>query len=247
MTKVFVHGNPETAFVWSPLVAELRARGVDDIVLLSPPGFGAPVPQGFGGTRLDHRDWLIDEIESIGFPVDLIGHDWGAGHTFAVAAARPDLLRSWSADCSGLVHPDYEWHPAAAIWQTEGDGEVSIAEMIDLPADALSKGLGVPTALALNMAENLDERMGEAILRVYRSAVQPVMRKLGDDLAAAERRPALLIHPTEDPFVPPEMTHPVAERYDARIITLSGLSHWWMWENPALAADGFVEFWSSIG
>ena len=75
MTRVFVHGNPETTFVWSELVREFERRGVDDIVLLSPPGFGAPVPEGFGGTRLDHHDWLIGQIEALGEPVDLLGHD----------------------------------------------------------------------------------------------------------------------------------------------------------------------------
>ena len=43
---VLVHGNPETAAIWDPLIAEL---GRDDVVALSPPGFGAPVPDGFGG------------------------------------------------------------------------------------------------------------------------------------------------------------------------------------------------------
>jgi hypothetical protein len=43
----------------------------------------------------------------------------------------------------------------------------------------------------------------------------PAMWELGDQLAAAERRPALLIHATEDPYVPPEMVFPVAERIGA--------------------------------
>ena len=186
MPKVFVHGNPETTAVWDPLIPELAQRGIDDCVLLSPPGFGAPVPAGFGGTRLDHRDWLIGELERLGEPVDLVGHDWGAGHTYAVAAARPDLLRSWAADCAGLLHPDYEWHRAAAVWQTPGAGEESIAQLIALDAAALVASARVPEALAPTMAEHLDERMGQAILRVYRSAVQPAMRELGE--AAGIRR-----------------------------------------------------------
>jgi pimeloyl-ACP methyl ester carboxylesterase len=245
MTKVFVHGNPETTFVWSDLVTELARRGVDDIVLLSPPGFGAPIPKGFGGTRLDHRDWLIGEIEALGRPIDLVGHDWGAGHVYAVAAARPDLLRSWAADCAGLVHPDYEWHPAAQVWQTANEGEKSISEIVALDGHQLAAAFGVPAKLAPNMAEHLDEEMGRAILRVYRSAAQPAMRELGDQLAAAERRPSLLIHATADPYVPPEMVFAVAERIDAQIMTLEGLGHWWMFEDPGLAADGFVAFWAT--
>ena len=152
------------------LVPELNRRGVDDITLLAPPGFGAPVPDGFGGTRLDHRDWLVSELEAIGEPVDLVGHDWGAGHVYAVAAARPDLLRSWSADCAGLVHPDYEWHPAAAVWQTEAAGEESIAAIVAMTGDEIAGGFGVPERLAPSIAEHLDQTMGQAILRIYRSA-----------------------------------------------------------------------------
>jgi pimeloyl-ACP methyl ester carboxylesterase len=244
MTRVFVHGNPETEFVWSELVSELEQRHVDDIVLLSPPGFGAPLPAGFGGTRLDYRDWLIRQIEELDGPVDLVGHDWGAGHTYAVAAARPDLLRSWAADCAGLLHPDYVWHRAAQSWQTPGEGETSVAALIALDEHQIEAALNVPATLASNIADHLDDAMGEAILKLYRSAAQPAMRELGDQLAAADRRPSLLLHATADPYVSPDMVLPVAERIGAEILTLQGLGHWWMWENPALAADGLVAFWS---
>lgn len=246
MTKVFVHGNPETTFVWSELRGELERRGVDDIVTLSPPGFGARVPEGFGGTRIDHRDWLIGEIEALGAPVDLVGHDWGAGHVFAVAAERPDLLRSWAADCAGLVHPDYEWHPAAKVWQTPGAGEQLVSTMIELVSSQIETSFGVSSALASDIADHLDVVMGQAILRLYRSAVQPAMRDLGDQLAAADRRPSLLIRPTADPYVPADLTFAVAERIGARILTLDGLAHWWMFEDPGLAADGLVAFWSEL-
>jgi pimeloyl-ACP methyl ester carboxylesterase len=241
--KVFVHGNPETTTVWDPLIAELAQRGVDDCVLLSPPGFGAPVPAGFGGTRLEHRDWLIGELERLGEPVDLVGHDWGAGHTYAVAAARPDLLRSWAADCGGLLHPDYEWHRAAALWQTPGVGEAAIAQFIAVDAATLVAGARVPEALAPTMAAHLDDRMGWAILTLYRSAVQPAMRQLGEALADAERRPGLVIDATADPYVPSALAPDVAAAVGADVLTLEGMGHWWMWEDPALAADGLVAFW----
>jgi hypothetical protein len=43
MTVVLVRGNPETDAVWDPLV---EALGRDDVVRLSRPGFGAPLPDG---------------------------------------------------------------------------------------------------------------------------------------------------------------------------------------------------------
>ena len=87
---VLVHGNPETPALWDPLVGHLRR----DVVRLAPPGFGAPLPAGFGATMTEYRDWLIGELERIGEPVDLVGHDWGGAHVLNVAMARPDLLRS---------------------------------------------------------------------------------------------------------------------------------------------------------
>jgi len=58
-TKVFVHGVPETSAVWSPLVDELSTRGVTNIVLLSPPGFGTPSPAGWGASMYNYRDWWM--------------------------------------------------------------------------------------------------------------------------------------------------------------------------------------------
>jgi pimeloyl-ACP methyl ester carboxylesterase len=246
MTKVFVHGNPETKTVWDPLLPPLKERGVSDVVLLSSPGFGAPVSESFPRTRLAYRDWLIGEIEKIDQPVDLVGHDWGAGHTYAVAAARPDLLCSWAADCAGLVHPSYEWHPAAQIWQKDEEGERSIEQIIAMSGDDLVESFGVPPKLASTMATNLDAEMGASILALYRSAIQPAMSELGENLAAALRRPALLIHATADPFVPPDMVFDVAEKTGARIMTLEGRQHWWMWEDPKEAAEGLVSFWESV-
>jgi pimeloyl-ACP methyl ester carboxylesterase len=36
---VLVHGNPENAAIWGPV---LEMLGRDDVFTLSPPGFGAP-------------------------------------------------------------------------------------------------------------------------------------------------------------------------------------------------------------
>jgi len=55
MTLVLVHGNPETAALWGPLV---DALGRDDVVRLSPPGFCSTLPDDFAATYLAYRDWL---------------------------------------------------------------------------------------------------------------------------------------------------------------------------------------------
>lgn len=250
MTKVFVHGNPETTEVWDALIVELADQGVDDVVRLSPPGFGAAIPDGFGCTVLEYRDWLIGELEKLRKashdPIDIVGHDWGAGHLYAVAAERGDLLRSWVADCSGIIHPDYVWHETARIWQAPDDGERHIEEYVKLTGADFAANSGVPESYAHTMAANIDDQMGRAILAVYRSAQQPVMRELGERLARAPRRPALIVHATRDEYTHPEFTDAVAHRVGADVLTLEGSGHWWMVERAADAATGLTAFWSEL-
>lgn len=65
MPKVFVHGNPETSAIWSTLFDALRDKGLDDLVALSPPGFGAPLPPGFDATQTGYRNWWVQHWEKV--------------------------------------------------------------------------------------------------------------------------------------------------------------------------------------
>ena len=114
MTVVLVHGNPETPTVWAPLIERL---GRDDVVTPQLPGFGAPAPEGFGATKEEYVAWLAGELEDIGAPVDLVGHDWGGGFALRIACTRPDLIRSWVSDVAGILDPGYVWHDFAQLWQ----------------------------------------------------------------------------------------------------------------------------------
>ena len=251
MTVVFVHGNPETPAVWDLLIARLVDSGWEEPVRLSPPGFGAPVPDGFDATVLDYRDWLIGELEGFDQPVDLVGHDWGGGHVVNVAMTRPDLLRSWCSDTVGLFDPDYVWHPLAQSWQTPGEGEDGIARLLaQTPAERAVRftANGMDSDIALRLAEAFDERMAGCILRLYRSARQPVMAELGASLEAATARPGLAILATEDPTSgTADQRRRSAARAGARVEVLDGLSHWWMTERDGrLGAAALTGFWSSL-
>ena len=159
MTVVFVHGNPETSAIWGPLVAAL---GRDDVVLLSPPGFGAPLPKGFGATYLEYRDWLEAELAKIDGSIDLVGHDWGGGHVVNVVMHRPELVRSWASDVVGLFDPDYVWHDMAQVWQTPGAGEEMLQNMMGGGVEArteLMVSLGIPADIGAAIAEHQNDDM----------------------------------------------------------------------------------------
>ncbi|MEO1063592.1 MAG: alpha/beta hydrolase [Actinomycetota bacterium] len=248
MTKVFVHGNPEVAEIWGPLVDALGERGVDDCVALSPPGFGAPVPAGFEATPAGYVDWLAGELTGLGGTIDLVGHDWGAGHVFGLAARSPGLIRSWAADCAGLLHPSYEWHDAAQTWRTPGAGEQSVADLTDLPVEELTAayaGLGMPPEIAGPMADAANEEMGACILTLYRAADRAVLDEVARALATADR-PALLLSAEADPYVGVEFTGEVAAQLGAAVAPMPDLGHWWMVQDPTPAADALARFWASL-
>ena len=246
MTVVLVHGNPETDAVWGPLLAELNR---DDVVRLSPPGFGAPVPDGWGATVEEYRVWLVGELERFGEPVDLVGHDWGGGHVVNVAMTRPDLLRSWCSDVLGIYEPDYVWHEMAQVWQTPGAGEQAAAGMVHDPG-ARATGLvarGVTPEVAEEFARSWTDDMVRCVLALYRDAAQPALARLGEQLPAAAARPGLAIQATGDHFVgTEEMRRRGAERAGARVAVLDGVGHWWMLQDPARGAAVLAEFWASV-
>lgn len=248
--KVFVHGNPETSAIWGPLTAQLAAQGIDDVVTLSPPGFGAPVPDGWTATRREYLDWLTGELQAIEGPIDLVGHDWGAGHVYGFLAERPDLVRSWAADCAGLIHPDYVWHDAAQAWQTPDVGEQAIAGMMgmsDADKAAFLTAMGFDAATAAEVAAGMDDTMGRCVLGLYRDAAQPAMRILGEQLSEADLPPGLVVVATGDPYAgTDEQRTEVAARLGATTVTLDGAGHWWMLENPANSATVLAEFWTRV-
>lgn len=245
---VLVHGNPETAAVWDLLLVEL---GRDDVFRLSPPGFGAPLTAQSPTTMTGYRDWLVARLEEFRRPVDLVGHDWGGGHVLNVAMARPELLHSWVTDVAGLFHPAYVWHELAQAWQTAGSGEQAVAQLVGAPlSDRIEAMLsfGVPHPLAERLAAGQDDQMGRAILSLYRSARQPALVEAGRGLESAAASPGLVLSPTEDDLTgTEEMRQQVADRAGAELVTLPGLGHWWMADDPARSAAVLLDFWSRCG
>lgn len=247
MPLVFVHGVPETAAIWDPLLREL---GREDVITLSPPGFGAPVPDGFGATADEYLSWLVGELERIAGPVDLVGHDWGGTHVQRVAAGRPDLIRSWCSDVAGGADPEYVWHDLAQLWQAPGAGEATVEAMFGAPLEdqiAGFVGLGMTPEAAESSAKAGGPEMGACILALYRSAVGTALVDWGVELERAERRPGLVISATEDAYVGgPVLARRSAERFGAREAVLPGLGHWWMLQDPRQGATVLADFHAGL-
>jgi pimeloyl-ACP methyl ester carboxylesterase len=244
MTVVLVHGNPETDAIWGPLV---DALGRTDVVRLSPPGFGAPLPGDFPATYLAYRDWLEGELEKIDDPIDLVGHDWGGGHVVNAMMHRPELVRTWATDAIGIFDHDYVWHDLAQVWQTPGEGEQLVDAMMGIPVEdwvAQIATVGMTADIAAEVARSHGPEMGQAILRLYRSARR--LSEAGQSLGIAAARPGLSLLCTGDDYVgSEEIRRRAAGRAGARTEVLEGLNHYWMIQDPEGSAAVLTQFWDS--
>ncbi len=240
---VFVHGVPETAALWD----HLRSRLPRPSRALSMPGFDGARPEGFGATKNDYVDWLLAELDHIEEPIDLVGHDWGAALTYRVASAFGDRLHSWVADVGNIIHPHYQWHDFAKIWQTPGAGEAWVENTnAQTPSERAGpfEFMGVPAGDALAMATAFDATMGACIVDLYRSATPNLHDHWGPWSPTAA--PGLVLHASEDPFGDETLATEVAEALGARFATITGAGHFWPYQYPAEALAVLNGFWASL-
>jgi pimeloyl-ACP methyl ester carboxylesterase len=238
MPAYLVHGVPDFPAVWEPLRGRLARR---DVVTPTLPGFaGAPLPAGFGATCDEYAAWLIADIARLGTAVDLVGHDWGSILSLRIASLRPDLVRTLAVG-SGPVDPEYQWHDTAVMWQTPEVGEQLMAMMEgQLAVDGLVGG-GLPPAYAEEAVARFDAPMKDAILRLYRSAVD-VHQRWSPDLDAI-RCPTVVVWPVDDPFVDRRFGQRLAERIGAELLEVDG-GHWWQFAHTADVAAALARLWT---
>jgi pimeloyl-ACP methyl ester carboxylesterase len=95
-TVVLLHGFPQSARSWSGVSRPLLAAGYRVIA----PDQRGYTPQARPPARRDYRlNELVDDVvalvDAAGIDrVHLVGHDWGGGVAWMVAATRPDRLHS---------------------------------------------------------------------------------------------------------------------------------------------------------
>jgi pimeloyl-ACP methyl ester carboxylesterase len=247
MPAVFVHGVPETPAVWDALRAQLKR---DDTIAVQLPGFGCPRPNGFGATKEEYVEWLVGELEVISKqgPIDLVGHDWGAGFALRLVSTRADLVRSWVIDGGSFGSPDFEWHDFAKLWQTPGEGEQFWTDgLAQSPEErgALYEALfAIPLEASIELNRAIDQTMADCILALYRSAVD-VGAEWGPDFHDIPK-PGRVVVPSDDTFLNPDHSRAATRRAGAEVAELDGLGHWWMLQDPARGAALLEGFWATL-
>ena len=240
MPAIFVHGVPDTQHVWDAVISRLARK---DVVMLSLPGFGCPVPSGFSATKEAYVDWLLGQLAAVQGPIDLVGHDWGGLLVVRAVSVRPDAVRSWAAGGAPLDR-EYVWHQAAKAWQTPGLGEKVMAGLTPEVLGAALVAAGVPAADAATTAAHVDPTMKECILSLYRSAVNAGV-EWEDDLRRVSA-PGLVLWGETDPYAAVEFGARLAEKTGARFVSFPGCSHWWQLERPAEVAAELGRHWAAV-
>ena len=241
MPAVFVHGVPDTYRVWNGVRSRLARK---DVVALSLPGFDSPVPKGFAATKEAYVDWLLEQLNGIEKPIDLVGHDWGGLLVERVVSLQPRLARSWATGGAPL-DADYVWHEAAQTWQTPVAGEAMMEALTPEAVEmALSVG-GLAPEDAAETARHVDATMKDCILKLYRSAVK-VGAEWQADLEMVTA-PGLVIWGENDPYVATEFGARFAQRTGARFVSYPNCSHWWQLDRPGEVAAELQVFWASCG
>ncbi len=189
-----------------------------DTEALALPGFGTAVPKLFSADKESYVEWIINQLEKKGAPVDLVGHDWGCMFALRVASIRPDMIRT-VAGGNGPISKQYEWHRLAKIWQTPEEGEKFMSELSTESLSGILQSLGVKEAAAKGSALRVDNLMKNCILKLYRSAVC-----VGEEwqMALANvRSPALIFWGRNDSECPARFAYRMAECMPtARVVEL---------------------------
>lgn len=244
--KLFVHGVPDTGYMWTPLI-EALAPGEETFLTPTMPGFDGSWPAGFLATAEAYTAWLVGEIaraaQDAGGPIDVVGHDWGAPLVAIAALAQPAHIRSWCV-INAAPEPTYQWHKLARIWQTPLAGEFFMAFGTRKKFRQELVVAGMPKQIARHEAPRIDAYMKRAILKLYRSAKTPADWD-ADFSSIADR--GLVMWGTGDPFVPVSYGKTFAKRWSLPLFTERGVGHWGICQRPAPFAERLQTFWDQAG
>lgn len=248
---VLIHGFGASLYSWRKVAPELGAAGFR-VLALDLPGFGyserpaaaaAYTPEAQAALVAEVLDLLAADLGP--GPVDAVGHSFGGGVALALAATRPERVRSLVLTDSTL--PTF-----------------SRARRADLPfyrplVYLLIRTVGLRRAFvraALERSFHDDSRVtrdlvdayrSRLLLRgpagAYRSLTAPIPRsRLAIDLTEI-RPPALVVWGEEDALIPVRAGRGAAERLpEARFVGLPACGHLPMEECPEAWLDAALEF-----
>jgi len=246
---VLLHGFPERSSCWRDVAPLLHAQGLRTY---------APDQRGYspGARPRRRRDYTIPRlvgdvvalIETIGRPVHLVGHDWGATVGWMVAAHHPELVRSWTAvsvpHSAAMVRAWLTSRQLAKSWYMAAFQLPRVPErMAARPGGRMDRSLlgsgMTPDDVARFRREVVDAGALTGGLSWYRAL------PLGPPSYASERVrvPTTMVWSDGDVAIVRAGIDRTAASVDAdyELVVLEGVSHWVPTQAPELLAQAILE------
>lgn len=201
---LFLHGVPNTAEMWTDVVAQLS----NDYRCLAPdlPGFGRSIAPGNFDCSLENRAIFIDElVEATGIasPINLVVHDHGGPYGLAWAVKYPEKVNRIVC-MNTFFQSDYRWHMWARTWRTPLVGELSMA-IVNWPLFLweMRRGSRKLTREQIRHTYSfISPMMKRMVLRLYRATDPEVFTGWEEALLQLTARvPTLVLWGDHDPYI----------------------------------------------
>lgn len=237
---VCVHGNPDSAELWRPLVE--RSSRLGRVIAPDMPGFGRsvrPDPRRFDMTVDAYVRWFGELLETLEIErLRLAVHDWGV-IALAAASRRPEMLERVVIVDAVALSSSYRWHWIGRLWRTPRLGEAAqlflsgglIKQLTRLPSPHWRP---MPDPWVKQIGRFIDRGEKDAMLRLYRSADPDVLGRAGERLGDV-RCPALLIWGEGDPYIGLDHARELQRVLpESQLEIVPGVGHWSLVEQPEL-------------
>jgi pimeloyl-ACP methyl ester carboxylesterase len=221
---LYVHGVPTASWDWEPFLA--RTGGVAPDL----PGFGRSAKPGDFDYSIPGYDRFLEAFcAHAGLErFSLVVHDWG-GVGLALAQRFPQRIERMVLFSTVPLLPGFTWHRVARAWRTPVVGELTMGF-----TTRWGFRRSLPGAIADRAYDEFDHGTQRAILRLYRSAPPEVLAHHGQALAEL-RCPALVLWPTDDPYISAEFGQRYADALGGEVaLELTDGGHWTWLGRPQL-------------
>lgn len=239
---LFLHGNPDSADMWSGVIDRLS----DQFRCIAPdlPGFGrSGVPSNFDASLEGLARFIGEFVGAAGItkPLDLVAHDFGGPFGLAWAIRNPEQVRRIVL-INTIFFSDYRWHVWARIWRTPILGELSMALMNRsmFVREMRRNSPGLSDAHLRETYDRITPAAKRMALRLYR-ATDPANYAVWEPelLALTQRVPTCVLWGDRDPYVAAAF----ADRFGAREVRhYKQYGHWLAVEAPDEVASRLHTF-----
>ena len=240
---LFVHGYPESSFMWEPALEAVAQAGwwglAPDL-----PGYGdsAPDPPGTWERHIDALERYARELE-LG-PLALVTHDWGVAIGLRWACDRPGAASALAISDGGFF-ADRRWHDLANVMRTPDEGERLVRSYT---RDGFAAAMrGASSGMSDEAIEQYwkgfaddTRRLGQ--LELYRSGEFEKLEPYEGRLAGLNL-PALIVWGGKDRFASVRMAHRFHDELpSSELVVFEDAGHFVWDDEPEQATRVLVDF-----